>query len=71
MQEVLLDHVFETLGVRGNSVAHPIVMTEPVAVPSYCRARTYWQLYVYIDASDMTQASSVDEIGIAAAQLLT
>lgn len=40
LQEVLLDHVFETLGVRGSSVAHPIVMTEPVAVPSASRACT-------------------------------
>nr|CAB3219963.1 actin, non-muscle 6.2-like [Phallusia mammillata] len=37
-QETLLDYAFKHLGINTNdSVTHPIVITEPIANPSYCQ----------------------------------
>jgi hypothetical protein len=40
-QEVIFDYVFSKLGVAGSSFPHPIVLTEPVCNPSYCRESKY------------------------------
>ena len=37
--EHVLDHVFSSCGVQGASVAHPVVMTEPVCCPPQARAQ--------------------------------
>ena len=37
-QEQILDHAFSHLGLHEeSSVDHPVVLTEPVCNPSYCR----------------------------------
>lgn len=36
-QETVLDYTFVKLGLDGDSVEHPIVMTEPVCNPNYTR----------------------------------
>ena len=38
-QEQILDHAFSHLGLSDErSIAHPVVVTEPVCNPSYCRS---------------------------------
>lgn len=36
-KEYVFDHVFSRLGVSDSKVAHPIVCSEPLAVPNQCR----------------------------------
>ena len=37
-QEQVFDHIFSHLGINTpGSVNHPIVLTEPVCNPNYCR----------------------------------
>ena len=37
--EAGLDYVFDRLGVAGDRVAHPILLTEPVCQPHHCRSQ--------------------------------
>ena len=37
MKETVLDYTFVKLGITGDSIAHPIVLTEPVCNPNYNR----------------------------------
>ncbi|KAL6056107.1 Actin-related protein 5 [Balamuthia mandrillaris] len=39
VQEQLLDHVFLSLGINTDRIEHPILMTEAICNPSYCRQR--------------------------------
>ena len=44
-QEYVFDHIFSHLGVNTpGSVNHPIVMTEPVCNPNYCRQCKYCKI---------------------------
>jgi len=44
-QEQILDYVFSHLGIdTEGSVDHPVVMTEPVCNPGYCRESEYRQI---------------------------
>eukprot|EP01116_Phalansterium_solitarium_P000123 TRINITY_DN10081_c0_g2_i2.p1 TRINITY_DN10081_c0_g2~~TRINITY_DN10081_c0_g2_i2.p1 ORF type:complete len:729 (+),score=211.08 TRINITY_DN10081_c0_g2_i2:27-2189(+) len=36
-QELIFDHIFSHLGIDTDSVKHPVVLTEPVGNPNYCR----------------------------------
>jgi actin-related protein len=36
-QELVLDHVFSRLGIRESTINHPIVFTEPLAMPNQLR----------------------------------
>ncbi|CAD5112428.1 DgyrCDS1650 [Dimorphilus gyrociliatus] len=36
-EEEILDHIFERLSITSSSVTHPIVMTETICNPNYCR----------------------------------
>ena len=38
-QEYTLDYVFVKLGINTDTIAHPILMTEPVCNPLYSRKR--------------------------------
>lgn len=37
-QESILDHIFQHLGIDSHYVANPVLMTEPICNPSYCRS---------------------------------
>eukprot|EP00049_Salpingoeca_infusionum_P012587 m.231177 g.231177 ORF g.231177 m.231177 type:complete len:731 (-) comp15216_c0_seq1:2435-4627(-) len=39
LEEKILDHAFTCLAIDGNSVDHPVVMTEPVCNPNFSRQR--------------------------------
>ena len=39
--EILLDHSLAHMGLGGEDIGHPVVMTEPVANPNPCRASEY------------------------------
>ncbi|KAI9317057.1 hypothetical protein BX666DRAFT_137722 [Dichotomocladium elegans] len=43
--ENVLDYIFTTLGISDSSIAHPIVMTEPVCVPQYSRKHMHELLF--------------------------
>ena len=45
LQENVFDHVFDMLGVDGDRVDHPLLLTEPVAQPNYSRARMCADLF--------------------------
>ena len=49
-QEQILDYMFSHLGINSDGrVEHPVVMTEPVCNPNYCRESKYnWNCIIII-----------------------
>lgn len=52
-QEDVLDYVFDNLQITTATVEHPILMTEPLCNPNYCRQREYFiHLIGYINVHE-------------------
>jgi hypothetical protein len=54
VQEQILDHIFTNLRIDSDRITNPIVMTEVLCNPSYCRQRTPARSYRHMTCGGLT-----------------